>query len=200
MSSSKGLSADFKFMLILATFCSVFLMTTRATVGVRAELMPRTVDAILEILGEEMIPGQSVALDRFKSIFQPRLSGRVKLWQSLSKPELWACEATGNGMWAEITLVFIFNRTDRKILGFRVVEQNETVGLGSMISEEAFCEQFTGLHVVGGVEMVLARVMDNQFDAVSGATVTSRAVEKIMNKGITVLNDYENVDDQQFIH
>lgn len=190
MNHSGAMLLEFKFMLILATLCSALLMLTRATVGERAELTPRTASAILEMLGEETIPGQSVAIDNFKAVFKHRLSGRIKLWQSVVKPELWACEATGNGMWAEITLVFVFNRAGRQIIGLRVVEQNETAGLGGLIAEETFCEQFADLHTEHGVEMAAARVMNNQFDAVSGATVSSRAVEKILNRALNALNDY----------
>ncbi|MDD2998485.1 MAG: FMN-binding protein [Candidatus Riflebacteria bacterium] len=190
MNHSGAILLEFKFMLILATLCSALLMLTRATVGERAELTPRTASAILEMLGEETIPGQSVAIDHFKAVFKHRLSGRIKLWQSVVKPELWACEATGNGMWAEITLVFVFNRAGRQIIGLRVVEQNETAGLGGLIAEETFCEQFADLHTEHGVEMAAARVMNNQFDAVSGATVSSRAVEKILNRALNALNDY----------
>lgn len=91
-------------------------------------------------------------------------------------------------MWAEIVLLFAYDRMHRRIVGMRVLEQNETAGLGDRISEETFYEQFDDIEAASGVEMKAIRVAANQFDAISGATITSRAVESIINRALRQMN------------
>jgi Na+-translocating ferredoxin:NAD+ oxidoreductase RnfG subunit len=182
-----------RFMLLLASFCSLVLLFTRAAIGERAELSLRSVDAILQIVGTEILPVEEQLLGIFNTMFIKRSGGRVKFWQGSSRPDIWACEATGNGMWAEITLVFVFDASQRKMLGMRVTEQNETPGLGSLICEEAFYDQFEGLNAADGLKMAQTRVIDNQFDAVTGATVSSRAVETILNKALQALQQFRSL-------
>lgn len=187
--STGQISREFRFMLLLATACSMLLMVTRAGIGERAELNLRTVGAVLQIIGEDFLPVEDAMLARFKKAFVQRSSGRVKIWRGLEKPELWACEATGNGLWAEITLVFVYNAKSSSIAGLRVTEQNETAGLGSQITDEDFFEQFTDIQAGAGVAMSAVKIMNNQFDAVSGATMSSKAVEKIVNHAINLIRE-----------
>ncbi len=176
-----------KFMLLLAFCCSVLLMLTRAAIGERAELSLRSVDALLQIAGNETLPVEELLLEKFNAMFTRRSGGRIKFWQGNTRPELWACEATGSGMWAEITMVFVYDAMKQQLLGLRVIEQNETAGLGSLIVDEAFTDQFNGLSAGNGVAMSAARVMNNQFDAVTGATASSRAVEKLINRALQTM-------------
>ncbi len=178
-------------MLLLAFCCSLLLMTTRTAIGERAEVSLRSLDALLQIAGEEILPVEEQILERFNSLFVRRSGGRIKFWQGRANPQLWACEATGNGMWSEITLVFIVDRKSFQLQGLRVVEQNETAGLGSQITETAFSDQFNGIVAGSGVKLAAARVMDNQFDAITGATRSCLAVEKIVNRALQMLQQQE---------
>ena len=83
---------DLKFMLLLASFCALLLIMTRAAIGERAEISLRSVDAILQIAGEKTLPVEEQLLDRFNQLFSRRAGGRIKFWQGGRRPELWACE------------------------------------------------------------------------------------------------------------
>lgn len=181
---------EIKFMVILATSCAILLMVTRVAVGERAELTAETINAVFAITGQEVVSEPSVALNTFKRNFLRRVTGRYRWWQSLNRPELWVCEARGAGMWAEINLVFVWNNAQRRIAGMRVVEQNETAGLGDRIADEDFYDKFDDLEAGSGIEMAVARSRGNQFDAISGATITSRAVETIINRALKNLQQY----------
>lgn len=180
---------DLLFMLILSSFCAFLLLATRSAVGERAELSAGTADAILKILGKDILPSDDRLIEAFSEIFVRRQSGKIKFWRGVDNPELWACEASGNGMWSEITLAFVLDSSSWKIIGLRIVEQNETAGLGSQISEDRFVEQFTGLNGENGVEMASFKIMNNQFDAVTGATASSKSVEKLLNKALLSLRE-----------
>lgn len=184
---------DLRFMLLLATLCSLLLLMTRATVGSRAEITPATVAAVLSLSGHAEKAQNEPSVAEFNQLFARRTSGRNQWWQSVKRPELWACEASGAGMWAEVKLVFVFNRAGLRIVGLRVVEQNETTGLGDRITDDGFLEQFDDLAAANGIEMAAARSKSNQFDAISGATVTSRAVATIVNRALRQLRQLQQL-------
>ncbi len=71
------------------------------------------------------------------------------------------------------------------VSAFRVVSQTETPGLGSRITEEGFQKSFVGKKVGQGIKMVKGGMAGkSEFDAITGATETSRALERILNAGI----------------
>ncbi len=86
------------------------------------------------------------------------------------------------------------NEDVTRIIDLSITEQNETPGIGSRITEEGFLEQFRGEKI--GAEILMNPSSgdtyssdrdDSAFDAVSGATLTSTAVAKIINDAIQKL-------------
>lgn len=61
---------------------------------------------------------------------------------------------------------------DRKVISYEVLEARQTKGLGDRLGERAFVDQFTGK---SGMK-VTVRKDGGDIDAISGATITSRAV------------------------
>ena len=81
-------------------------------------------------------------------------------------------------------LSFIVSLDGTTISGFKVVSQVETPGLGARITEEAFQRQFVGKEVASGITMTRSgNAGPSEFDAITGATETSRALERILNRG-----------------
>ena len=88
----------------------------------------------------------------------------------------------GSGFQGPISLVVALDGDT--INGFNIVSHEETPGLGARITEEAFQNSFIGKKVSDGI--VLTRSGNagmQEFDAITGATETSRALEKILNRG-----------------
>ena len=93
-----------------------------------------------------------------------------------------AIELSGGGFQSTIAVVVALK--DDTISGFRVVSQNETPGLGSRITEEPFQKQFIGKKVSGGISYTKSgNAGDSEFDAVTGATESSKALSRILNDG-----------------
>jgi electron transport complex protein RnfG len=64
-----------------------------------------------------------------------------------------------------------------KITGIKIVEHSETPGLGSKAGEEPFNSQFTGIAPQEPLKVVKnGKTKPEEIDAISGATITSRAV------------------------
>lgn len=70
--------------------------------------------------------------------------------------------------------------------GIFILENIETPGLGAKITTENFLKQFQGLEVQPAIEYVQNKPpqQPNQIQAITGATISSRAVVNILNKTI----------------
>ena len=69
---------------------------------------------------------------------------------------------------------------DGRVRGIRIISQQETPGLGAKIIESQFLDQFTGLPVD---EIALSRD-GGSVDAITGATISSRAVVEAVEETI----------------
>lgn len=84
-----------------------------------------------------------------------------------------------NGYGGDITLA-VGILTDGSICGVSVISQSETAGLGAKCADKAFTAQFKG--IIGFVEFVkTGKTESNQIDAISGATITTKAVTEAVN-------------------
>lgn len=87
----------------------------------------------------------------------------------------YAFSQTGRGMWGEIQVAGGLD-LDFRLVGFAVIEQGETPGLGARIVEPGFLDQFKGL-AAGDVKL---EKYGGKVDAISGATISSKAVTEII--------------------
>ncbi|MHC4070170.1 MAG: FMN-binding protein, partial [Planctomycetota bacterium] len=99
--------------------------------------------------------------------------------------------ASGSGFADKIKLVVAVDNNFENFFGFKVLASNETPGFGSKIKEEFFGNQFENAPVK---KLILTKTgddqqIDDQIVAISGATVSSEAVVKIINNFITQIKD-----------
>jgi len=100
----------------------------------------------------------------------------------------WAFVAEGSGFADKIRLVVTVDKSFEKICGFGVLSSNETPGFGDKVKTETFFpDQFKG---APAAEFALSRIGDNklidsEIIAITGATVTSESVVKILNNFIS---------------
>jgi len=93
--------------------------------------------------------------------------------------------ASGPGLWGKIEAVVGFDANLGRLTGVDFTKQNETPGLGARISEDWFRLQFRGK--TGPFTRVPEGTKSDsptEFDAITGATITSRAVQQILNSTI----------------
>lgn len=85
-----------------------------------------------------------------------------------------AVETIGRGGYGgDVVLLIGIDLAEDRLLGMEVVSHSETPGLGARVQEESFRRQWQGLSVV---EPVGLRSDGGTIDAISGASITSRAV------------------------
>lgn len=96
-----------------------------------------------------------------------------------------AIPAEGGGFQDTIGLIYGFDPSTRRMTGMRVLQSLETPGLGDkIIKDQSFVGAFVGLLVDPEVVPVKKgdRQHDYEIDTISGATISSKAVVKIINK------------------
>ena len=90
--------------------------------------------------------------------------------------------ASGPGLWGEIEAVVGFDSTLSRMTGVDFIKQNETPGLGGRITESWFRAQFRGKTApLSRVAEGTKSGIPTEFDAITGATITSTAIENILN-------------------
>jgi len=93
-----------------------------------------------------------------------------------------AVSLSGGGFQGLISLIVALDGDT--ISGFKIVSHKETPGLGARITEESFQNSFIGKRVSEGISMrKLGEAGAEEFNAITGATETSRALEKLLNRG-----------------
>lgn len=77
---------------------------------------------------------------------------------------------------------------DKSVAGIRILSSNETPGLGQRAGEVAFYGQYANKTVESFSVTKTTPKSDNEIAAISGATITSKAVTEVVNKALAVIN------------
>jgi electron transport complex protein RnfG len=98
-------------------------------------------------------------------------------------PVGFAIPAEGPGFQDTIKLIYGYDPVRERVVGMEVLESRETPGLGDkIIKDEEFVANFRDLAVAPDIVAVKrGRSGDHEVDAISGATISSNAVVRIIN-------------------
>lgn len=113
-----------------------------------------------------------------------------------------AFQITGPGFWDKISVLLALEYDMETIMALKILSNNETPGLGARITEKWFLDQFRGKTVIPEIKVITQKTATshtkadtttgasyshrkpNEVDAITGATQTSKALEKLINNGI----------------
>ncbi len=113
---------------------------------------------------------------RFYRVFMVRHEGRLAGW---------VARAAGQGYADRIEMLIGFDPGVTAITGLFILEQKETPGLGAKIALPSWRRQFVGKKTVTRLTVVKGRGAEaGGIDAVSGATISSRSVVRIVNRTV----------------
>ena len=96
---------------------------------------------------------------------------------------------TNTGSGGRIELMAGFN-VDGSIKNFKVISGNETPGLGTKVDEPRFKEQFHGFYP--GRQVLKVRQDGGDIDAVTAATISSRAVLKALERAYDAFRNFNS--------
>ena len=120
------------------------------------------------------------------------------------KPSGYGFEIGGKGFWGGMKGLLAMKNDLNTITGIIFTSQNETPGLGARVDEPWFRDQFKGIKLSDapkrGPYITIASDSNkkNSVDAITGATMTSKAVEKFLNKDlrqiVSMKDDIRRID------
>jgi len=107
-------------------------------------------------------------------------------------------EMKGPGLWGSIEGVLALMPDLETIKSVKIISQEETPGLGGRIGEEDFLKKFEGKSIAPRINIVAMKkaVASNEVDAISGATMSSKALENIINAGAEAFRSNVNIEDE----
>jgi len=113
------------------------------------------------------------------------LNDEEKFYEAQSSGDI-AFEINGMGLWGPIKGIVALDANLQKIQGFSIIHQEETPGLGGRIAEPEFLARFKGINITEGlcVQSPGKAQADNELDGITGATLSCKALEEILNDEI----------------
>lgn len=101
----------------------------------------------------------------------------------------YAIQGKGPGFQDTIHVLYGYLATKRVLTGMEILDSRETPGLGDKIFKDMdFVGEFVNLAMTREIKAVKkgTKSSDNQIDAITGATISSKAVVRIINKAFNL--------------
>lgn len=131
------------------------------------EISPRTITV--------NVGGRQRSFNVFEATYQGRRRG-------------WVVKTAGQGYSDRVELLLGLDPTLTTITGLFILEQKETPGLGNKMIFPEWRAQFIGKPTTPALKVVKTGAREkNQIDAITGATISSRAVVTIVNSAVQAL-------------
>lgn len=180
---------------LITTLSLAGLLSGLVLVSVYEATLPRILANQAEALREavfKVLPG----VERFQEMayvgdnLQPTAEGEdaeevvYAGYDSTDKLVGYAIPGQGPGFQDTISLIYGYQPDKRLIIGMEVLESRETPGLGDkIIKDKAFTQTFLELSVEPEIVPVTpgSKSAANEIDTITGATISSKAVVKIIN-------------------
>lgn len=120
--------------------------------------------------------------DNVESI-QVEHEGNTYIFYVDKKTNAVSYEFIGNGLWGPISGIITLNANFDTIEKITVLVQQETPGLGGIVAERSFLDQFPGVKMVPELLIVKdsSPNQENEVDSITGATGTSNAFMTLLN-------------------
>jgi electron transport complex protein RnfG len=112
-----------------------------------------------------------------------------RVFDEAGAPLGYSMVTSSTGFQSEIKLMIGISADLNTIIAIEILDQKETPGLGTLITEPEFKDQFSGLATLPNVAWVKGVAPDapNEVQTITGATISSRAVVEIVDKAVAQL-------------
>lgn len=176
------------FLMALATLCTLLLGSANLAFQKASAIFDRRLYRV--ILEQSEIPFEETEVEAaFATHFETRKIGNTTYYVAADPEErIIVFKTHGPGLWSTIELLLAVSPDLERIEWLTVLAQAETPGLGGRIAEGEFQQRFRGVELRPQVKVVKFASGPNEIDAITGASMTSTAVEKIINHAVRELD------------
>lgn len=181
---------------------------TKKQILAAARIVPAADQSITEVYDEHIIASYIVnskgeKIDESKNAFDVNIANQVKLPDNERELPVYECKTDngikyilpvyGAGLWGPIWGYIAFDSNGNTIYGAYFAHQGETPGLGAEIEKPAFSNQFDGKNIfdsngdftsIAVVKAGQAPSHGDYVNAVSGGTITSQGVQKMLSNSL----------------
>lgn len=181
---------------------------TKKQILAAARIVPGADQSITEVYDEHIIASYIVnsegeKIDGSKNAFDVNIANQVKLPDNERELPVYECKTDngvkyilpvyGAGLWGPIWGYIAFDSNGNTIYGAYFAHQGETPGLGAEIEKPAFSSQFDGKNIfdnngdftsIAVVKAGQAPSHGDYVNAVSGGTITSQGVQKMLSNSL----------------
>jgi Na+-transporting NADH:ubiquinone oxidoreductase subunit C len=177
------------FMIVLTAFFTLILA------GIN-ELSVKSIDKqenlkiqskVLNSLGIEYKSDEDEIIETYREVIEEKEIDGKKYFIAVIDGSIlgYAFTVEGAGLWGRIEGIVALDTNFEYIKGIDFISHSETPGLGGRIEEKWFIEQFRDIELDSeGALLIFRPSTGGNVDAISGATITSKAVLKIFNESI----------------
>lgn len=192
MKKKKSFLYPVVFMSVITAIFTFVLAFMNYSTAERVELLQDT-ELRTKILYVFDIPLETSDPNEIEAIFDEHVkeddSVSPSLFYRMDGNEItaYAVPINGAGLWGSIDGYIGVSSDFNKLLGIEFIAHSETPGLGGRISEPEYLEQFRDLDIsnVDGTNYVIYRPANGgNVDAITGATLTSKAVSVMINEDL----------------
>jgi len=146
--------------------------------------MQEAIRRAIETVQPDGVRSEKVATDRLDL---------YRVFDREDNPAGYAMSITGNGFSDKITLMVGVSEDLESITGIEILRQTDTPGLGAKIVEPEFKDKFKNLRTVPQVVCTKSEnPAQNEIQAITAATITSKAVVDIVNAHMDILRKVKN--------
>ncbi|HSD63587.1 MAG TPA: FMN-binding protein [Ignavibacteriaceae bacterium] len=117
-----------------------------------------------------------------------------KVYDEQKNPIGYSLVYEGNGFQGKIRVMIGLQTDLNKITSIEILEQTETPGLGTKVTDPPYKNQYNGLVTSPEIKWVKGKppAKPNEIQAITGATISSKSVVAIVNEGISELRRLKN--------
>ena len=154
-------------------------------------------DMVVKADGSVVKEGKSKDIDGFKVENKDLNENNLPVYIcKVDNETKYVIPMTGRGLWGGLWGYIAVNADLKTVYGAFISHESETAGLGALIAEEKFQDQFKGKHIFADTtsQQVALTVVKNgkveagkenyQVDGITGATLTSVGVANMVTQGI----------------
>ena len=183
---SKFISESWLVLLLSIVFAAL-LGATQTMLSQRIDANRR---AALEAAVYEVVPNVAGHEEMEVTVEEPRRVFTVfKCMDQSGSLAGWVIKDADFGFQDKIHLVIGLTPDGGRITGLKVIENLETPGLGNKIAESWWSDQYKDIDASREVAVVKRerKLEDNEIQAITGATISSEAVTKIVNNALAAV-------------
>ena len=136
---------------------------------------------------EKMMREVIAKAEHFEEIQTKKSGSIVRVFEALNEGKIigYVVELAPKGYDDTISMIVGISKADKAISGMRVLKHTETPGLGALAVSEKFYRQYNGKKLVPlKVVKPPSRPREDEIDAITSATITTRAVTNAVNEAI----------------